>query len=160
MVSVVYESQGGSSKRYALALASRIGCGCYSLRNSGDVLGGGSEIIFVGWRSGPYITGLDTAMKDHVVIAAVCVGLEQYSDKDMDLIKNKNRIGNLFYVRGAMDRSKLNRKQKLILGIVSIKMLLFNRSPEDRMVRDVMDNGGDLSSEDQLDPVIGWYGTH
>ena len=75
----------------------------------------------------------------------------------METVRNKNGIGRLFYVRGAMDRSKLRFGQKLLLGLVSIKMLLFNHSPEDKEVRRVMDHGGDFSSPEQLDDFVEWY---
>ena len=56
-----------------------------------------------------------------------------------------------------MDRSKLSFGQKMLLGIVSVKMLLMNHSPEDKEIRRVMDHGGDFSSPDQLDEVVEWF---
>ena len=155
MVVVVYETQGGSSKRYAEWLAERLETTCESASEiKGDM---GDRIIFVGWRSGPMISGLKEFSNRENVIAAVCVGLEQYDEKAMETIRKKNEIDRVFYVRGGMDRSKLSFGQKLLLGAVSVKMLLFNRSPEDREVRRVMDHGGDFSSPEQLDEVTKWF---
>ena len=103
------------------------------------------------------ISGLKEFSNRENVIAAVCVGLEQYDEKAMETIRKKNEIDRVFYVRGGMDRSKLSFGQKLLLGAVSVKMLLFNRSPEDREVRRVMDHGGDFSSPEQLDGVTKWF---
>ena len=91
------------------------------------------------------------------MIAAVCVGLERYDEKAMDIIREKNGIDRVFYVRGGMDRSKLSFGQRLLLGAVSLKMLLFNRSPEDKEIRRVMDRGGDFSSPEQLDEAVEWF---
>ena len=103
------------------------------------------------------IVGLnDFPLKDKV-IAVVCVALERYDEKAMETIHRKNGIDNVFYVRGGMDRSRLSFGQKLLLAMVSVKMLFFNRSPEDREVRRVMDHGGDLSSPDQLDAIAEWF---
>ena len=154
MVVIVYETQGGTSKRYAEWLSERLGAKCMPAKDFQDDTD--APIIYVGWRSGPMIVGLkDFPCKDRIK-AVVCVALERYDDKAMETISKKNEIDNIFYVRGGMDRSKLSFGQRLLLAVVSIKMLFFNRSPEDREVRRVMDRGGDLSSPDQLDAVTEW----
>ena len=155
MVAIIYETQGGSSRRYAEWLSERLNIVCAPKEEFKD--GTDEGIIYIGWRSGPMIVGLSDLPNREKVIAAICVGLEQYDERAMETVGNKNGIGRLFYVRGAMDRSKLRFGQKLLLGLVSIKMLLFNHSPEDKEVRRVMDHGGDLSSPEQLDDFVEWY---
>ena len=155
MVTVVYETQGGSSKKYAEWLAEKLDTVCGSASEvKGDMDG---PMIYVGWRSGPMIVGLKDFSNRKNVIAAVCVGLERYDEKAMDTIRKKNGIDRVFYVRGGMDRSKLSFGQKMLLGIVSVKMLLMNHIPEDKEIRRVMDHGGDFSSPDQLDEVVEWF---
>ena len=155
MVAIIYESQGGTSERYAKWLSERLNLVCAPREDLKDDID--ERIIYVGWRSGPMIVGLNDFSNRKNVIAAVCVGLEQFDEKAMEILKKKNGIDRIFYVRGGMDRSKLSFGQKLLLGAVSIKMLLFNRSPEDKEVRRVMDRGGDFSSPEQLDEVAEWY---
>ena len=155
MVAIIYETQGGSSRRYAEWLSERLNIVCAPKEEFKD--GTDEDIIYIGWRSGPMIVGLSDLPNREKVIAAICVGLEQYDKRAMETVGNKNGIGKLFYVRGAMDRGKLRFGQKLLLGLVSIKMLLFNHSPEDKEVRRVMDHGGDLSSPEQLDDFVEWY---
>ena len=157
MVVIVYETQGGTSKRYAEWLAERLNAECIAAKdfdgNTDD------SIIYVGWRSGPMIVGLkDFPCRDRIV-AVVCVALERFDEKAMDTSRSKNGIDNMFYVRGGMDRSKLSFGQKLLLALVSVKMFFFNRSPEDKEVRRIMDHGGDLSSPEQLDAVVKWSKT-
>ena len=154
MVVIAYETQGGSSKRYAEWLAERLNVEC-SAADSIDAMD--TPVIFVGWRSGPMITGLKDFSGRGNIIAAVCVGLERYDEKALDIIRKKNGIDKVFYVRGGMDRSVLSFGQRLLLAAVSVKMLLFDRSPEDREVRRVMDHGGDFSSPEQLDGVAEWF---
>lgn len=155
MVAIIYESQGGTSERYAKWLSERLNLVCAPREDLKDDID--ERIIYVGWRSGPMIVGLNDFSNRKNVIAAVCVGLEQFDEKAMEILKKKNGIDRIFYVRGGMDRSKLSFGQKLLLGAVSIKMLLFNRSPEDKEIRRVMDRGGDFSSPEQLDEVAEWY---
>ena len=154
MVVIVYETQGGTSKRYAEWLSERLGAKCMPAKDFQDDTD--APIIYVGWRSGPMIVGLkDFPCKDRIK-AVVCVALERYDDKAMETISKKNEIDNIFYVRGGMDRSKLSFGQKLLLSFVSAKMMVMNRSPEDREIRRVMDRGGDFSSPDQLDEAVEW----
>ena len=152
MVVIVYETQGGTSKRYAEWLAERLGAECVPAEDFDDE----DPVIYVGWRSGPMIVGMKVFPHKDKIKAVVCVALERYDDGAMETIRSKNGIDNVFYVRGGMDRSKLSFGQKLLLALVSVKMLLFNRSPEDREVRRIMDHGGDLSSPDQLDALVEW----
>ena len=155
MVVVVYETQGGSSKRYAEWLAERLNTVCESASDLKDDMD--TRMIYVGWRAGPMIVGLKDFSNRKNVIAAVCVGLERYDGKAMETIRKKNGIDCVFYVRGGMDRSKLSFGQKLLLGLVSVKMALMNRTPEEKEIRRVMDRGGDFSSPDQLDEVVEWF---
>jgi len=155
MVAIIYESQGGTSKKYAQWLSERLNLVCAPREELKDDID--ERIIYIGWRSGPMIVGLKDFSNRKNVIAVICVGLEQYDEKAMETLKKKNVIDRIFYVRGGMDRSKLSFGQKLLLGAVSVKMLLFNRSPEDREVRRVMDKGGDFSSPEQLDEVAEWF---
>jgi len=156
MVTIVYSTQGGSSRRYAGWLSERLNAPCYQTGSVPEDVD--DDIVFVGWRSGPAVVGLNDVPRRDRVIAVICVGLERYDEKAMENIRKKNSVDELFYVRGAMDRKTLRFGQKLLLAAVSIKMRLFNRSPEDRRVREVMDRGGDLSSEDQLDGFVVWFG--
>ena len=155
MVIIVYETQGGTSKRYAEWLTERMGAECGPADMMKDATDG--PVIYVGWRSGPMIVGLKDYPRKGDVIAAVCVGLERYDDKAMVTIRKKNDIDRVFYVRGGMDRTRLSFGQRLLLAAVSVKMLFFNRSPEDREVRRVMDHGGDFSSPEQLDEITKWF---
>ena len=155
MVVIVYETQGGTSKRYAEWLAERLGSECMPAKEFDDK--NEDSVIYVGWRSGPMIVGLkDFPCRDRIV-AIICVALERYAEKAMETIRRKNGFEIIFYVRGGMDRSKLSFGQKLLLAVVSVKMIFFNRSPEDKEVRRIMDRGGDISSPDQLDAVTEWF---
>jgi hypothetical protein len=156
VIFVVYSSQGGTSKRYAATLADRTGCDCFSLKEAEAMVGDGADVMFVGWRSGTAIVGLREAKKRFNVIAAVAVGLESVNDKELDKLKKKNEINNLFYARGGMDRDSLTFGQKVILGLVSIKMRIFDRDVESIATREIMDHGGDLSSDDQIWPAADW----
>jgi len=56
MVVVVYETQGGSSKKYAEWLAERLDTVCGSASEMKDDTD--ERVIYIGWRSGPMIAGL------------------------------------------------------------------------------------------------------
>lgn len=157
MVSVVYESLGGSTERYARTFASKFGLDVYPL--DGCDLPPSSDIIFFGWRAGPMISGLKDARASYNIIAAVCVGLFTLREKDERLMRKKNGIDTLFYLKGGMDRSSLTLGQKVFLGLMNVVAVTCYRSKEDKEARRVLNKGGDLSSDDQLDALFDWYGT-
>ena len=85
MVAIIYESQGGSSKRYAQWLSERLDLLCSPREELKDNID--EKIIYIGWRSGPMVSGLKELPNRQNVIAVVCVGLEQYDEKAMDVIR-------------------------------------------------------------------------
>ena len=157
MVSVVYESLGGSTERYARTFASKLGLDVHPLDDRD--LPPSSDIIFFGWRAGPMISGLKDAKVSYNVMAAVCVGLFTLREKDERLMRKKNDIDTLFYLKGGMDRSSLTLGQKVFLGLMNIVAITCYRSEDDRKARKILNRGGDLSSDDQLDALIDWYDT-
>lgn len=161
MYSVLYCSQGGTSKKYAEWLSADLGCRCLPVQEA-DKLEKYSDIIYVGWRNGPFkVEGFDEIRNMFNVVAVLLVGLEQMDDETLEEIKDKTEIGPLFYVRGGMDRSKLKLGQKIILGLVSIKMRFTSKTEEDKRTREIMNKGGNMTSRDQLDEIEQWleYGS-
>ena len=149
---VVYSSKSGSSKAYAEALASRIGCGCFPIDGG---IPDGEQIVFFGWMRGIDIVGIRGI--DRKRLKAVCVvALDEVgrfeSNKPKVLDRNSVSVP-VFYMRGWIDRSKLNVFDKTILLAVSVMMKLKGLNEFNRPIFDVMMEGGSFYDESQLDAV-------
>ena len=59
MVSIVYVTNTGSSKKYAEMLSEKTGYPCYSLADSDAAVGG--DVIFIGWVMAGTLQGLSEA---------------------------------------------------------------------------------------------------
>ena len=149
---IVYSSKSGSTKSYAEALASRLGCGCVSVR---DEIPAEETIVFLGWIRGDEIVGLRGI--DRKRVKAVCVvGLDDFgrfeSNKPKILDKNSLSVP-VFYLRGWIDRSKLNIVDKTVLLAVSVMMKLQGLNQYNQPIFDAMMKGGSFYDESQLDAV-------
>ena len=149
---VVYSSKSGSSKSYAETLASRIGCGCFPV--DGDIPDG-EQIVFFGWLKGSDIVGIRGI--DRKRLKAVCVvALDEAgrfeSNKPKVLDRNSVSVP-VFYMRGWIDRSKLNIVDKTVLLAVSVMMKLKGLNEFNQPIFDAMMEGGSFYDESQLDAV-------
>ena len=90
MISIVYVSNAGSSKRYAEMLAEKTGYPCYAYSDSNDAVG--TEVIFISWVMAGAVQGISEArVKFGTLKAVVAVGMMKSESQDAAL-KEKNAI--------------------------------------------------------------------
>ena len=74
MISIVYVSNAGSSKRYAEMLSEKTGYPCYAYADSDDAVG--TEVIFISWVMAGAVQGISEArVKFGTLKAVVAVGM-------------------------------------------------------------------------------------
>ena len=149
MTVVVYSSKSGSSKKYAEALSERTGLHIYPIgQQPAD-----ESIIFFGWLRDDTIVGLSQVDSSKVV--AVCVvGLDDVGRFDKAAVAERNGVKvPVYYLRGWIDRSKLNIIDKTVLLAVSVMMKLKGLNQYNQPIFDAMMEGGSFYDERFLDPV-------
>ena len=156
MVSIVYVSNTGSSKRYAEMLSEKMGYPCYPLSDSDAAVG--SDVIFIGWVMAGNLQGLSEARTKFVTLkAVVAVGMMQSESQDV-AIKEKNSISEPFFtVAGAFDMSKLSGMYKMMMSMM-VKMLKSklkeSNDPKSTEAMKMFDEGFDLVKEENLDDLV------
>lgn len=150
MTVVVYSSKSGSSKKYAESLSARTGLPIYSV---GDQPADES-IIFFGWLRADTIVGIRGV--DTSCLVAVCVvGLDDVGRFDGPKVAEKNGVKvPVYYLRGWIDRSKLNIVEKAVLAWVSAMMKLKGLNEHNQSIFDAMMEGGSFYDEKYLDPIV------
>lgn len=121
---IVYESNTGTSKKYAEALSEKRGIPCYHISDCLDIAPE-SEVIFIGWIMGNEIQGLKKAREFFPNISTILAVGMMKNDKHNDAIAEKNSIGDDVVFRtlpGAFDMNKLKGMYKMMMGMM-MKMI-------------------------------------
>lgn len=161
ITSVVYVSNSGHTKEYAKILAEKIGLPVYELNTAAKELGKNSEIVFLGWLMAGTVKGYKKAKKLFKVKVLCAVGMSD-SDSQAADVKGRNDIQNeteLFYLQGGFDMNALHGIYKLMMKCMkstvgAVLNKKENRSSEEDEMLDLLYNGGNKVSEENLNQVI------
>ena len=160
MISIVYVSNAGSSKRYAEMLSEKTGYPCYAFSDSDKAVG--SDVIFIGWVMAGAVQGLSEArVKFGTLKAVVAVGMMK-SDSQDAAIKEKNSISEPYFsLAGAFDIKKLSGMYKMMMGMM-VKMikgkLKESNDPKAKEMVEKFEEGFDMVSEENLSDILAFLG--
>ena len=160
MVSIVYVTNTGSSKRYAEMLSEKTGYPCYAMSDSDAAVG--TDVVFISWVMAGTIQGLSEArVKFGTLKVVVAVGMMKSESQDA-AIKEKNDISEAFFsLAGAFDMKKLSGMYKMMMGMM-VKMikakLKESDDPKAKEVVEKFEEGFDMVSEENLSEILGFLG--
>lgn len=156
MKAVIYESNAGSTKRYAELLAAKLNVKAYSLKEAAKQLPAQEEAVFMGWVFANKIQGLKKAQKKWKLSCVCAVGMNAKSAKYDEILKEANPVeAPVFYLRGALDFSRLKWLQRKLLEAVRSDMEKQNKPGTEESIS-VLKNGCDFVSEENLADVIAY----
>lgn len=164
MNAIVYTSNTGSAKQYALWMAEETGLPVYSLTEAKQQLTKGAEVIYFGWVMASGVKGYSDAAKRYRIQAVCAVGMGQTGTQG-EVIRKKNAISSgaaLFTLQGNFNVKKLR-------GIYRLPMELMvktvgkgladkrDRTAEEDDMLDMMLHGGERVKRENLAAVLAWY---
>lgn len=154
MQAIIYESNSGFTKQYADILAEKLNKPCYSSKEAVRKVKKGAEIIFLGWVFANQICGFKKAARRWNVKAVGAVGLYPELEANIRTLEGKNKPScPLFYLRGGLDYSRLKGIKKKLIQVVRDNVARENK-PENAELLDVLTNGGDFVSEENLTELV------
>lgn len=160
MISIVYVTNTGSSKKYAEMLSEKTGYPCYDFAHSDEAVG--TEVVFIGWVMAGAVQSLSEArVKFGTLKAVVAVGIMKSESQDAS-IKEKNSINEPFFsLPGAFDMKKLSGMYKMMMGMM-VKMLKSklkdSDDPKSKEVVEKFEDGFDMVSEENLGELLEFLG--
>ncbi len=164
MDAIVYTSNTGTTKEYAVLLAHHTGLPVYSLKEAKGMIRNESEIIYLGWLMASKVQGYDKASKQYKVkaVCGVCMGATGSQIKE---IREKNQIPEktaVFSMQGGFDINKLHGIYRMMMTVMAKtagKSLAekTDRTPEEDVMLDMMLHGANCVGEDNLKDVLSWY---
>jgi len=160
---IVYETNTGSSQRYAEMLSEKTGFEALSLSKAVKEFSPDEEIIFIGWVMAGTVQGLQKAREVFSDIKAICpVGLSKSEKNDFEL-KEKNLIEcPMFTLQGNFHIDELKGMYKMMMGMM-LKMLKgkLKENPQadgDKFIT-AIEGGVDCVSEENLTDILEWINT-
>lgn len=159
---VVYESSTGFTKRYAEAFAEKAGLECWSMYMAKIKVEKNEDIIYFGWVQQGEISKYKKAAKKYNILALCPVGISAQSGKVIDVLKDKNKLGDtpkIFYLRGGYDPKASVGLQGTLINMVVKDMESKADELDSAQAQMLVDlkNGADYVDEAALQPLLEWY---
>lgn len=161
---IVYTSNTGYTREYAMLLGEKTGLPVYSLDEAGKKLAPGDPVIYLGWLMAGKVQGYAEAAKRFQVAAVCGVGMGATGSQIPDLRK-RNALPEsmpVFTMQGGFDMNRLRGVYKMMMtvmvktagkGLANKK----DRTPDEDAMLDLMLHGGSRVCEENLAAVLAWY---
>lgn len=157
---IVYTSNTGHTRKYALLLGEQIGLPLFSLDEAKSQLSGGSPVIYLGWLHASHVKGYAKAARRFDLRAVCAVGLCDTGTLT-DQVRKATSIPEgipLFTLQGGINRSRLKGMDKLMIsmltkGLASQKQ----RSAQDGQMLELLSRDESYVSLENLSGVLRWY---
>ena len=144
---IVYKSNTGYTKNYAKMLSENLNIPYYNIKDVRKYLNKNDEIIYLGWICAGRICGYSKVNQKYNVKCCGAVGIYPPEKTYIENLKKDNKITQeLFYLRGGIDRAKLNWMYKKIIDTVAKLMEKENKEE----IASILKNGANFVSEENV----------
>ena len=164
MKAIIYTSNTGSTAEYAKLLGKELKLPVFSLQQSKNKVPADADIIYLGWLMAGKIKGYKEAAKRYEIRAVCGVGMGQ-TGTQIEEVRAKNAIPQkvpVFTLQGNFDVKKLHGVYRFMMNVMvktAGKRLAekTDRTPEEDDMLDMIVNGGNRVSVQNLKSVMEWY---
>ncbi|MGN0715032.1 MAG: hypothetical protein ACI4LN_04355 [Anaerovoracaceae bacterium] len=163
--SIVYTSNTGFTREYALMLGEKTNLPVYSLQESSGKIARDSSVVYLGWLMAGKVQGYADAAKQYSVEGVCGVGMGSTGSQIEDVRKNNNIPDSMpvFTLQGGFDMNKLRGVYKMMMQVMKKtvgKKLAekADRTPDEEEMLDLLLHGGSRVSEENLAAVLEWMG--
>ena len=157
---IVYTSNTGHTRQYALLLGEQVGLPVYSLEEANSHLSGGSPVIYLGWIHASHVKGYAKAASRFDLCAVCGVGLCDTGTLTSE-VRKATAIAEdipLFTLQGGIDRSRLKGMDKLMISLLAKGLAAQKqRSDQDERMLELLNKDESYVSPENLAEVVQWY---
>ena len=158
---IVYTSNTGFTREYALMLGQKTNLPVYSLQESSGKIARDSSVVYLGWLMAGKVQGYADAAKQYLVEAVCGVGMGSTGSQMEDVRKNNNIPDSMpvFTLQGGFDMNKLRGVYKMMMQVMkkTVGKKLADkpdRTPDEEEMLDLLLHGGSRVSEENLAAVL------
>ena len=157
---IVYTSNTGHTRQYALLLSEQIGLPPFSLEEANAQLSGDSPVIYLGWIHASHVKGYSKAAKGFAICAVCAVGLCDTGTLTTE-VRKATAIPEdipLFTLQGGMDRSRLKGMDKLMISMLTKGLASQKQcSAQDDRMLELLSRDESYVSPENLARLLQWY---
>ena len=157
---IVYTSNTGHTRQYALLLSEQIGLPPFSLEEANAQLSGDSPVIYLGWIHASHVKGYSKAAKGFAICAVCAVGLCDTGTLTTE-VRKATAIPEdipLFTLQGGMDRSRLKGMDKLMISMLTKGLASQKHRPaQDERMLELLSKDENYVSPENLAGLLQWY---
>ena len=157
---IVYTSNTGHTRQYALLLGEQIGLPAYSLAEASSLLPDGSPVIYLGWIHASHIKGYSKAASRFDLYAVCGVGLCDTGTMVCEVRKATSMPEDipLFTLQGGIDRNRLKGMDKLMISMLTKGLAAQKqRSAQDDRMLELLSMDESYITLENLTEVLQWY---
>lgn len=152
---IIYNSNTGTTKKYAQELSEKLGCECISVNKANNIT---DDVIYMGWVMMGDIQGLADARQKFNIKMVVAVGCLSFNEKGINEIISKNSIEEkFFFLPGNFSVKNLSGIYKMMMKMALNMMkgqLKGSENPDDAKALELFEKGVDLYDASKLDELI------
>lgn len=152
---IVFNTNTGTTKKYAEALAAKLDCEAVPFAKAGEV---SDEVIFMSWVQMGEIQLLPEARERFSIKAVAAVGVMSLDEKSKAEVIEKNAVTEQFFLLpGVFSVDRLSGMYKMLMkmGLSMMKQKAkASGNPDDMKAFAVFEKGIDLYDESALDAVV------
>ena len=157
---IIYTSQAGHTRQYALLLEKQTGLPVYAPEEVKAWLPEGSPVLYLGWIHASHVKGYARAAKRFTICAVCGVGLCDTGTL-LDEVRRATAIPKdipLFTLQGGIDRSRLQGLDKLMISMLTRALAARKeRSAQDERMLALLSRDGSYVHPENLSDVMAWY---
>lgn len=157
---IIYTSNTGHTRQYALLLGEEIGLPVYSYDEAISLLPSGSQVIYLGWIHASHVKGYSGVAKRFSICAVCGVGLCDTGT----LISEVRKVTSipddiqLFTLQGGFDRRKLKGMDKLMISMLTKGLSAQKqRSAQDERMLELLSKDANYVNIENLAGILQWY---
>ena len=157
---IVYTSNTGHTRQYALLLGEQTGLPVYTLDGAGSQLPGGSSVIYLGWIHASRVKDYSKAASRFDLCAVCGIGLCDTGTLICEVRKATSIPESipLFTLQGGIDRSRLKGMDKLMISMLTKGLAAQKeRSAQDDQMLQLLSKDESYVSPENLAEVLQWY---
>ena len=157
---IVYTSQAGHTRQYALLLGERLGLSVYSLDEACARLPDSSPVLYLGWLHASHVKGYRAAARRFAVCAVCGVGLCDTGTLVSE-VRKATAIAEdipLFTLQGGIDRTGLKGIDKLMIAMLARALAAQKqRTAQDERMLELLSRDASYVCPENLAAVSQWY---